>query len=50
MLGYVYHALESFQSSFSRQRPWLLFGAVVLSFLAAPEDRGDVDVSVLARR
>ena len=37
MLRYVYHALESFQSSFSRQRPWLLFSAVVLSFLAAPE-------------
>jgi hypothetical protein len=37
MLGYVYHALESFQSAFSRQRSWLLFAAVVLSFLAAPE-------------
>ena len=37
MLGYVYHALESFQSCFSRQRPWLLFDAVVLSFLAAAE-------------
>jgi hypothetical protein len=37
MLGYVYHALESFQTSFSRHRSWLLFAAVVLSFLAAPE-------------
>jgi len=37
MLRYVYHALESFQSVFSRQRSWLLFAAVVLSFLATPE-------------
>ncbi len=37
MLGYIYHALEHFQSAFSRQRSWLLFGAVVLSFLSAPE-------------
>ncbi len=37
MLGYVYHALESFQSVFSRRRTWLLFAAVVLSFLVAPE-------------
>ncbi len=37
MLSYVYHALESFQSVFSRHRSWLLFAAVVLSFLAAPE-------------
>jgi len=37
MLGYVYHALESFQSVFSRRRTWLLFAAVGLSFLAAPE-------------
>ncbi|MFZ0257646.1 MAG: hypothetical protein WAN46_18850 [Gammaproteobacteria bacterium] len=37
MLRYVYHALESFQSVFSRHRSWLLFAAVVLSFLAAPE-------------
>jgi hypothetical protein len=40
MLGYVYHALEHFQSAFSRRRSWLLFGAVVLSFLAAPEMMG----------
>ena len=37
MLGYIYHGLEHFQSAFSRQRSWLLFGAVVLSFLTAPE-------------
>ena len=37
MLKYLYHALESFQSVFSRQRRWLLFAAVVLGFLAAPE-------------
>jgi hypothetical protein len=37
MLTYVYHALESFRSAFARQRSWLLFCAVVLSFLAAPE-------------
>jgi hypothetical protein len=37
MLGYVYHALKSFQSVFSPQRSWLLFAAVVLSFLAAPQ-------------
>ena len=37
MLGYVYHGLEHFQSVFSRQRSGLLFSAVVLSFLAAPE-------------
>ena len=36
MLSYLYHALASFRSVFSRQRSWLLFGAVVLSFLAAP--------------
>lgn len=37
MLRYIYHALERFRSRFSRQRSWLLFSAVVLSFLAAPE-------------
>ena len=36
MLGYVYHALEHFQSAFSRRRSRLLFCAVVLSFLAVP--------------
>ena len=37
MLRYIYHALECFRSRFSRQRSWLLFSAVVFSFLAAPE-------------
>ncbi len=37
MLRYLYHALESFRSRFSRKRSWLLFSAVVFSFLAAPE-------------
>ena len=37
MLRYLYHALESFRGVFARQRSWLLFCAVVLSFLAAPE-------------
>lgn len=37
MLSYVYHALEAFRSGFSRERSWLLFSAVVISFLAAPE-------------
>ena len=37
MLGYSYHGLEHFQRVFSRQRSGLLFSAVVLSFLAAPE-------------
>ena len=40
MLNYVYHALHHFRSDFSRQRSWLLFAAVVLSFMAAPEMLG----------
>jgi hypothetical protein len=40
MRKYEYHGLESFQSVFSRQRSWLLFAAVVLSFPAAPEMMG----------
>ena len=40
MLRYIYHAFRHFRSVFSRQRSWLLFGAVVLSFLAAPEMMG----------
>ncbi len=35
MLRYIYHALDSFQSAFSRQRSWLSFSAVALSFMAA---------------
>jgi hypothetical protein len=37
MLSYLYHALEELRSCFSRQRSWLLFSAVIISFLAAPE-------------
>lgn len=37
MLRYLYHALGQFRSAFSRQQSWWLFGAVVISFLAAPE-------------
>ena len=37
MLRYLYHALCAFRSAFSRRRSWLLFCAVVISFLAAPE-------------
>ena len=46
MLMYLYQALESFRSVFSRQPSGLLFCAVVLSFLAAPERIG---VSSLCR-
>jgi len=49
MLTQLYHALASFRNAFSRERSWLLFCAVVLSFLAAPDDdRRDLDVPVLA--
>jgi hypothetical protein len=37
MLAFVYHALVCFRSAFTRRRNWLLFCAVVVSFLAAPE-------------
>lgn len=37
MLRYLYQALEHFPSAFSRRRSWLVFCAVVLSFLAAPD-------------
>ena len=37
MLALVYHALVCFRSAFTRRRSWLLFCAVVVSFLAAPE-------------
>ncbi|MCB1768494.1 MAG: hypothetical protein KDJ31_02155 [Candidatus Competibacteraceae bacterium] len=37
MLAFVYHALVCFRSTFTRRRSWLLFCAVVVSFLAAPE-------------
>ena len=37
MLALVYHALVCFRSAFNRRRSGLLFCAVVVSFLAAPE-------------
>ncbi len=37
MLNDLYDALRHFRSGFSRQRRWLLFSAVVISFIAAPE-------------
>lgn len=37
MLRYLYHALKHFRSAFSRQRSWLVFCSVVISFMAAPE-------------
>ncbi len=37
MLNYLYEALRHFRSGFSRQRSWLLFCVVVISFIAAPE-------------
>lgn len=37
MLTYVYHALGSFRSVFSRHRTWVLFVMVVLGFLGATE-------------
>jgi hypothetical protein len=46
MLTYLYHALGSFRSVFSRHRTWLLFVMVVLGFLGATEIIG---VSSLCR-
>lgn len=37
MLNYVYHALDDFQSVFSRKRTWLLFCAIILCFMATIE-------------
>jgi hypothetical protein len=46
MHAYMYHALGSFRSVFSRHRTWLLFVIVVLGFLGATEMIG---VSSLCR-
>ena len=46
MLTYMYHALGSFRSVFSRHRTWVLFVMVVLGFLGATEMIG---VSSLCR-
>jgi hypothetical protein len=40
MLTDLYHALHHFKSEFSRERSWLLFCAIILSFLAATEMKG----------
>lgn len=40
MLSDLYHALNSFKSEFSREKSWLLFCAIILSFLAAAEMGG----------
>lgn len=37
MLAFIYHALICFRSAFTRRRSGLLFCAVVVRFLAAPE-------------
>ena len=40
MLTYMYHALGSFRSVFSRHRTWLLFTVVVLGFMGAAQIDG----------
>ncbi len=40
MLTYMYHALGSFRSVFSRHRTWLLFVMVVLGFIGAAQIDG----------
>jgi hypothetical protein len=40
MLTYLYHALGSFRSVFSRRRTWLLFVMVVLGFIGATQIDG----------
>jgi len=40
MLAYIYHALSSFRSVFSRHRTWVLFVMIVLGFLGATEMLG----------
>lgn len=37
MLNYIYNSLEGFRSEFSRERTWLIFCSVVISFMAAIE-------------
>ena len=37
MQDYIDLALNDFRCVFSRQRSWLLFSAIVLGFMAAPE-------------
>ena len=40
MLAYMYHALSSFRSVFSRHRTWVVFVMIVLGFLGATEMLG----------
>ena len=40
MLSDLYYALRSLRSEFSRERSWLMFCAVIVSFLAAQEMSG----------
>lgn len=40
MLAYIYHALSSFRSVFSRHRTWVVFVMIVLGFLGATEMLG----------
>lgn len=37
MQTYIDQSLQAFRSDFSRHRSWLLFCAVVIGFIAAPE-------------
>jgi hypothetical protein len=40
MLAYIYHALSSFRSVFSRYRPWIVFVMIILGFFGATEMLG----------
>jgi len=40
MQTYIDQSLRTFRSDFSRHRSWLLFCAVVIGFIAAPEMMG----------
>jgi hypothetical protein len=40
MLAYIYHALSTFRSVFSRHRTWVIFIMIVLGFLGATEMLG----------
>jgi DDE superfamily endonuclease len=40
MLAYLYHALSTFRSVFSRHRTWIIFVMIVLGFLGATEMLG----------
>lgn len=40
MLSDLYYALHALRSAFSRQKSWLLFCAIILSFLTATEMSG----------